>query len=200
MAADGTLTWNVPAGNWIIERTGMAPTNVTNSPAPPEGRGLAVDKMSKEHVAEHFNAFLGQILKRIPAEDRKTFTVAVEDSYETGGQNWTDNLIPEFKQTYHYDPTPYLPVLQGKVVGSEDMSDRFLWDLRRLIADDVSFKYVGGLREVSHQNGLTTWLENYGHWGYPGEVLQYGGQSDEIGGGVLGGGDLGGIGKRGASL
>jgi hypothetical protein len=199
MLADGTLNWKVPAGNWIIERTGMTPTNVTNSPAPPEGRGLEVDKMSKEHVAAHFNAFLGKILERIPAENRKTFKVTVEDSYETGGQNWTDSLIPEFKLAYHYDPTPYLPVLQGKVVGSEDRSDRFLWDLRRLIADDVSFKYVGGLREVSHQHGLTTWLENYGHWGYPGEFLQYGGQSDEIGGEFWSEGDLGDIENRAAS-
>ena len=199
MAADGTLNWKVPAGNWIIERTGMTPTNVTNAPAPPEGRGMEVDKMSKEHVAEHFNAYLGEIMKRIPAEDRKTWKVTVEDSYETGSQNWTDALIPEFKEAYGYDPTPYIPVLQGKVVGSEDMSDRFLWDLRRLIADDVSFKYVGGLRDVSHQHGLTTWLENYGHWGYPGEFLQYGGQSDEIGGEFWSEGDLGDIENRAAA-
>lgn len=199
LAADGTLSWNVPAGNWIIERSGMTPTQVTNAPAPPEGRGLEVDKMSKEHIAEHFNAFLGQILKRIPAEDRKTWKVTVEDSYETGSQNWTDELITEFKQKYGYDPTPYIPVLQGKVVGSEDLSDRFLWDLRRLVADDVSFKYVGGLRDISHQNGLTTWLENYGHWGYPGEFLQYGGQSDEIGGEFWSEGDLGDIENRAAS-
>lgn len=199
MTADGTLTWKVPTGNWIIERTGMTPTNVTNSPAPPEGRGLEVDKMSKEHVTEHFNAYLGEIIKRIPAEDRKTWKITVEDSYETGSQNWTDDLIPEFKEAYNYDPSPYIPVLQGKVVGSEDMSDRFLWDLRRLIANDVSFKYVGGLRDVSHKNGLTTWLENYGHWGYPGEFLQYGGQSDEIGGEFWSEGDLGDIENRAAS-
>jgi hypothetical protein len=195
----GMLHWAVPSGKWVIERTGMTPTKVTNSPAPPEGRGLEVDKMSTEHVAEHFQAFLGEILKRIPAEDRKTFKVTVEDSYETGGQNWTDKLIPEFRDAFGYDPTPYLPVLQGKVVGSEDMSDRFLWDLRRLIADDVSFKYVGGLRQISHRNGLTTWLENYGHWGYPGEFLQYGGQSDEVGGEFWSEGDLGDIENRAAS-
>lgn len=199
MAADGTLNWNVPAGNWIIERTGMAPTRVTNTPAPPEGTGLEVDKMSTKHIAEHFNAFLGQIIKHIPAEDRKTWKVTVEDSYETGSQNWTDDMIAGFKQKYNYDPTPYLPVLQGRVVGSEDISDRFLWDLRRLVADDVSFKYVGGLREISHKNGLTTWLENYGHWGYPGEFLQYGGQSDEVGGEFWSEGDLGDIENRAAS-
>jgi len=199
MAADGTLDWKVPAGTWIIERIGMTPTDVTNAPAPPQGRGLEVDKMSSKHIAEHFDAYLGQIIKRIAPEDRRTWRVAVEDSYETGSQNWTDDLLAEFKEKYHYDPTPYLPVLQGKVIGSEDMSDRFLWDLRRLVADDVSFKYVGGLREISHRNDLTTWLENYGHWGYPGEFLQYGGQSDEIGGEFWSEGDLGDIENRAAS-
>ena len=58
-----------------------------------------------------------------------------------------------------------------KVVGNEDISSRFLWDLRRLIADAVSYDYVGGLRYICHQHGLTTWLENYGHWGFPGEFF-----------------------------
>jgi hypothetical protein len=199
MAADGTLNWSVPAGNWIIMRSGMTSTKVTNAPAAPEGRGLETDKMSKKHIAEHFNAFLGQIIKRIPAADRKCFKVTVEDSYETGGQNWTDGLIEKFKTVYGYDPTPYIPVMNGKVVGSEDMSDRFLWDMRRFIADEVAYQYVAGLRDVSHQNGLTTWLENYGHWGFPGEFLQYGGQSDEIGGEFWSEGELGNIENRAAS-
>ncbi len=195
----GRLNWNVPAGKWIIMRTGMTPTQVTNSPASPEGRGLEVDKMNSGHVRQHFNAFLGEIIKRIPPEDRKTWKVTVEDSYETGGQNWTDSLIEKFKTNYGYDPLPYLPVMQGKVVGSEDQSDRFLWDLRRFVADKVAYEYVAGLREVSHEHGLHTWLENYGHWGFPGEFLQYGGQSDEVGGEFWSEGDLGNIENRAAS-
>jgi hypothetical protein len=125
--------------------------------------------------------------------------VAVQDSYETGGQNWTDGLVDEFTAKYGYSPVPYMPVLKGYVVGSRDLSDRFLWDLRRMVADKVSYDYVGGLREVCHKNGLTTWLENYGHWGFPGEFLQYGGQSDEIGGEFWSEGDLGNIENRAAS-
>ncbi|RZM10912.1 MAG: glycoside hydrolase family 2, partial [Pedobacter sp.] len=154
---------------------------------------------SKLHVASHFDAFLGEILRRIPAKDRKTWKVAVEDSYETGGQNWTDGMLDKFKLNYGYDPLPYLPVLNGNVVGSQDMSDRFLWDLRRFIADRVAYDYVGGLREVSNKNGLTTWLENYGHWGFPGEFLQYGGQSDEIAGEFWSEGELGNIENKAAS-
>lgn len=155
--------------------------------------------MSREHIASHFDAHMGEILRRIPAEDRKTFKVVVQDSYETGGQNFTDGMIEEFKTRYGYDPTPYLPVYNGIVVGSEEASDRFLWDVRRMIADKVAYDYVGGLRDVSHQHGLHTWLENYGHWGFPGEFLMYGGQSDEIGGEFWSEGELGDIENRAAS-
>ena len=121
------------------------------------------------------------------------------DSYETGGQNFTDNFLNEFKQHYGYDPLPFLPAYYGIPVNNLQESDRFLWDLRRLIADKVAYDYVGGLRSVSHKYGLTTWLENYGHWGFPGEYLMYGGQSDEIGGEFWSEGDLGDIENRAAS-
>lgn len=196
---NGVLDWEVPEGKWVIRRMAMLPTGVTNSPAAPEATGPEIDKMSKKHVAFHFDAFIGDILKRIPEVDRKTFKVVVQDSYETGGQNWTDDMISVFKERYGYDPVPYLPVLEGTVVGNPDISDRFLWDLRRLIADRVSYDYVGGLRDVCHQHGLTTWLENYGHWGFPGEFLQYGGQSDEIAGEFWSEGSLGDIENRAAS-
>ncbi|MDR0349358.1 MAG: glycoside hydrolase family 2 [Tannerella sp.] len=193
------LTWEAPEGDWVVMRTGMLPTGVTNAPARPEATGLEADKMSKKHIEHHFNAYLGEIYKRIPAEDRKCWKTVVEDSYETGGQNFTDNFLQIFSERYGYDPLPFLPVYSGVVVGSEDISDRFLWDMRRLVADRVAYDYVGGLREVSHKHGLTTWLENYGHWGFPGEFLQYGGQSDEIGGEFWSEGTLGDIENRAAS-
>lgn len=197
--SEGNLKWDVPEGRWIIMRTGMAPTGVTNGPATPEATGLEIDKMSSRHVRTHFDAFIGEILRRIPAEDRKTFKVVVQDSYETGGQNFTDDFMQTFESVYGYSMLPYLPAYYGYVVGDQDRSDRFLWDLRRLIADQVAYQYVGGLRDVSHEHGLTTWLECYGHWGFPGEFLQYGGQSDEIAGEFWSVGSLGDIENRAAS-
>ncbi|MCE4565329.1 glycoside hydrolase family 2 [Maribellus sp. CM-23] len=199
MSADGTLNWEVPEGNWVILRTGMTPTGVTNAPASPEATGLEIDKMSKKHVEKHFYSYIGEILKRIPEADRKTFKVVVQDSYETGGQNFTDDFLIEFKERYGYDPLPFLPVYNGFVVNSQLESDRFLWDMRRMVADKVAYDYVGGLRDVSHKHGLRTWLENYGHWGFPGEFLMYGGQSDEIGGEFWSEGELGDIENRAAT-
>ena len=199
MQANGKLEWEVPTGKWTIYRTAMLPTGVTNGPASPEATGLEVDKMSQKHVADHFDAFMGEILRRIPTKDRKSLVATVEDSYEMGGQNWTDDMIPIFRQTYGYDPIPWIPVMYGQVVGSQDQSERFLWDLRRLVADRVAYNYVAGLRKVSNKHGLTTWLECYGHWGFPGEFLMYGGQSDEVAGEFWSEGSLGDIENRAAS-
>lgn len=182
MTANGVLNWNAPKGDWIVMRTGMRFINVQNGPASFEAEGLETDKMNKKHIESHFNAFIGEILKRVPAQDRKTLKVVVLDSYERGGQNFTDGFLDDFKKRYGYDATPYLPVYNGHIIGNPDLSDRFLWDIRRLVADKISYDYVGGLTQTSHKHGLTTWLENYGHSGFAGESLQYGGQADEVSG------------------
>ena len=52
----------------------------------------------------------------LQGQDRKTFRVVVEDSYETGGQNWTDRMIEDFKKVYGYDPVPFIPVYNGVTV------------------------------------------------------------------------------------
>ena len=196
---DGRIDWKAPEGNWTILTAYMKSTGVTNSPAVKEGTGLEVDKINKRYIGEHFDAYIGELIRRIPAEDRKTWKVVVEDSYETGSQNWTDDMAEVFKKTYGYDPIPWLPTLKGVVVGSVDQSDRFLWDLRRLVADRVAYDYVAGLREECHKHGMESWLENYGHWGFPGEFLMYGGQSDQIAGEYWSEGSLGDIENRAAS-
>lgn len=212
---DGTLHWHapraggqggekqggkVPARNsWIILRLSMLPTGVHNAPAAPEATGLEVDKLSSTAVAAHFNAFVHRVYDSLTTTQRNAFKYVVADSYETGSQNWTDDMRAVFQKTYGYDPLPWLSVLTGRVVGSPDQSSRFLWDLRRLVADRVAYNYVGALRKESNKLGLGLWLENYGHWGFPAEFLQYGGQSDEVGGEFWNEGSLGSVEVRDAS-
>lgn len=177
----------------------MTPTGTKNSPASPEGQGLEVDKMNRELAQKHFDAFIGQLLKRMPAADRKAFTRVIADSYEMGSQNWTDGFAEKFNAQYGYSPTLWLPVLSGRIVGTAGQSERFLWDMRRLVADRIATDYVGGLRDAANAQGLGLWLENYGHWGFPSEFLKYGGQSDRIGGEFWVNGDLGATECRAAS-
>lgn len=196
---DGTLEWKVPPGDWIILRSGLMPTGTTNSPAPAEATGLEVDKMNRTALKAHFDAYITPLLKKLTPAERKSWTHVIADSYETGPQNWTDGFASDFKKRFGYDPMRFLPVMGGRIVGSADQSDRFLWDLRRFVADRIASEYVGGLRDLCHQAGLKLWLENYGHWGFPAEFLQYGGQSDEIGGEFWVGNNLGSVEARAAS-
>ena len=199
MSADGTLRWDVPAGEWIVLRAGMVPTGVFNGPAPKEATGPEVDKMSRTALKAHFDSYMGKLLRRLPEAERKSWKHVVVDSWEKGSQNWTDDFVADFQKRYGYDPLKWLPALSGRVVGSVDLSDRFLWDLRRMVADRIVEDYVGGFRDLCHEHGLKIWLENYGHCGFPSEFLKYAGASDEIGGEFWPGLELGRIEVRAAS-
>jgi len=196
---DGSLDWEVPAGEWIVQRVGLVPTGTQNSPAPSEATGLEVDKMNRVALKAHFDAYVGELITRVPASERKSLKHVVADSYERGPENWTDGFGDLFRQRYGYDPLPYLPVLTGRMVGGADPSNRFLWDLRRLVADRVAQDYVGGLRDLCHEHGLKMWLENYGHFGFPSEFLLYGGQCDEVSGEFWESGNLGTVELRAAA-
>lgn len=196
---NGTLEWDVPPGDWIILRSGLLPTGTKNSPAPAEATGFEVDKLNRTALKAHFDAYITPLLKKLTPAERKSWTHVIADSYEAGPQNWTDGFAADFQKRFGYDPMRFLPVMGGRIVGSADQSDRFLWDLRRFVADRIASEYVAGLRELSNAAGLTLWLENYGHWGFPAEFLQYGGQSDEIAGEFWVGADLGGPEVRAAS-
>ncbi|TNF43163.1 MAG: hypothetical protein EP310_04915 [Bacteroidetes bacterium] len=193
VSENGELTWEAPEGEWTIMRIGMTPTGTKNSPSAPQGQGYEIDKMNSQLAKFHFDNFVGEFLKRIPEESKLAFKYVIADSYEMGSQNWTDEYEIKFKEKYGYDPVKYLPVLSGRIVGSVEESERFLWDLRRSVADDVAYEYVGGLKKASNEHKLQTWLENYGHWGFPSEFMMYGGQSDLIGGEFWNEGTLGNI-------
>jgi hypothetical protein len=182
MDEHGVLRWDAPPGEWIVRRTGMIPIGTCSDPTSPESVGLEVCKMSKEHVRAHFDAMVGEFLRRTPAADRTALKYVIADSYETGPQNWTDDFLTKFKTRFGYSPLPYLPCIDGDIVGSVETTTRFLWDWRRLIAESIAYDYVGGLREVANEHKLTLWLENYGHWGFPSEFLLYGSMSDQVGG------------------
>ena len=180
LTADGSLVWDAPAGRWLITRFGMAPTGVKNGPASPEATGLEVDKLNSEAVGRHFDAFVGKALGQLGPQGRRAFRTVVADSYEQGSNNWTEGFRESFTSSFGYDPVPWLPVTTGRIIGSADRSERFLWDLRRHVADRIATEYVGALRKKANAQGLKLWIENYGHWGFPGESLQYGGQADEV--------------------
>ncbi len=180
--AGGNLSCTLGPGQWTVIWFGMTPTGKTNAPASKEATGLEVDKMSKAAIEHHLDSMFSKLFSELSRLERSALKGITIDSYEVGGQNWTDGFAKIFEERLGYDPIVYLPVFTGRMVKSAKDSDRFLWDIRRLVADMIAEEYVGGVTAYAHRHGLTSWLENYGHWGYPGEFLKYGGYSDEISG------------------
>jgi hypothetical protein len=162
MKSDGTLEWIPPAGNWMVLRLGYSLTGHKNSPASPEATGLEVDKLSAEHVKAYFTNYLDQYKDATGGlMGAKGLKYVITDSWEAGTQNWTDNMISEFKKHRGYDMLPWLPVLTGHVVENAEASDRFLWDFRRVLADLVAENHYDQLTTLLHERGMGRYSESH---------------------------------------
>jgi len=91
----------------------------------------------------------------------RAFTNLLIDSYEVGPQNWTPQFREEFQRRRGYDMSPYLITLTGRVVDSVEITERFLWDFRRTIADLFHDNYWGYYAELCHKYGLKSATECY---------------------------------------
>jgi hypothetical protein len=162
MAKDGRLQWDVPAGRWLIERLGHVPTGSRNRPANGPGSGLEADKLSAKHMEAYFHGYLDPIAAKLGPLFGTRLKYLVMDSWEAGMQNWTDEMIDQFRRRRGYDPTPYLPALTGYVVESADVSDRFLWDFRRTLADMWAEYHYGTMSRLLDARGMGVYGEAAG--------------------------------------
>jgi hypothetical protein len=160
MSPDGKLDWTPPAGDWVVLRFGYSLLGITNHPATAEATGLEVDKMDRRFVKNYFDKYLDSYKDIVGADmmGKKGIRYVINDSWEAGSQNWTDNMIQQFKKLRGYDPLPWMPVLAGQVVESAEASDRFLWDFRKTIADLIANEHYGQLEDTLHERGM-------GHYG-----------------------------------
>ncbi|MDE3164888.1 MAG: alpha-L-arabinofuranosidase, partial [Acidobacteriota bacterium] len=92
----------------------------------------------------------------------KTFRAVMIDSYEAGLQNWTSGFPAGFRRRAGYDLRPYLPAMTGRIVDSRAVSERFLYDLRRVQADMMAANYYGRMQELCRERGLDFYVEGYG--------------------------------------
>ncbi|SNT42025.1 F5/8 type C domain-containing protein [Granulicella rosea] len=159
---DGTLDWDVPAGHWTVLRMGYALTGAKNRPSVPAGSGYEVDKLSGDYVRQYFAGYVDPLQKHLGSLLGATTHYMTMDSWEAGMQNWTDAMIAQFTQRRGYDPTRYLPVLAGRVVDNADVSDRFLWDFRRTLADMYAEEFYGAMTGEIHKRGMENYSEASG--------------------------------------
>jgi len=159
ISADGTLSWNVPPGKWTIMRFGYSLTGAKNRPAMPGGLGYEVDKLSKKHTESYLRGYTAPLMKELGDLYGKRLQYLILDSWEAGIQNWTDEMLSEFKKRRGYDLIPYLPALAGYIVQDAQQSDRVLWDFRRTLIDMFAENHYGTITEFLHKQGLKTYGE-----------------------------------------
>ena len=164
LQADGSLEWDVPAGEWTILRMGRRSSGANTRPAPAAGLGFESNKFDKGALELHFKAYFDPLLKQIGPrpKDRTTgFTGLDADSWEMSSQNWTPGFRQEFKKRRGYDARPYFPVYSGCVVGSREISERFLWDVRVTCQELLLENHIGHMKKLCHERGLKLAIEPY---------------------------------------
>ena len=160
--AAGRLESDVPAGNWTILRLGHTLTGRLNAQGTRAGSGLEVDKMNPDAVRRHLDAMIHKLIADSGPLAGKTFTTAHLDSWEALCANWTPAFRQEFERRRGYDPLRFLPVMTGRVVESVALSERFLWDVRRTIADLVVEHHHAVFQKEINRRGLRFQAEAFG--------------------------------------
>lgn len=162
MQPDGSLNWQVPAGRWALVRLGYSLTGKKNHPATPEATGFEVDKLSAHHVNDYMKTYTAMISSAVAPNYGKSFRYFLMDSWEAGQENWTEDMLSEFKRRRGYDPTPYLLTLTGRIVGSSRASDAFLWDYRRTIAEMLADNHYKLATDLLAKQGIGLYAEAMG--------------------------------------
>ncbi|GAA4089820.1 glycosyl hydrolase [Mucilaginibacter panaciglaebae] len=164
LKADGALDWTPPAGNWTIMRFGRRNNGAITRPAPVPGLGFESDKFDTVALHAHLNNYIGKLLRKTGGANAKSeggLKRLHMDSWEMGSQNWTQNFRAEFIKRRGYDPLPFYPVYAGQIVGNEEISERFLWDLRQTSQELVLEYHAQAVKKYAHENGMSLSIEPY---------------------------------------
>ena len=161
-AEDGTLTWDVPEGDWILYRFGYTTMGTLVQPSQWDAVGLECDKMSQEAVEFHVKHLLDELRKNLGSLVGTGLKHVLFDSYEAGSPSWTPRMLEEFQKRRGYDLTAWLPVFAGRQVDSEQKTKSVRDAFNQTISDlyrDVYFKTISRLLREA---GLECVCEPYG--------------------------------------
>jgi len=171
---DGIVHWTPPvssASAWEILCIGYTDSDARISTSSDTWQGLAIDYLDPQAFDLYWKTNVEPLLAAARPYVGKSLKYVATDSWELGGTNWTAAFGTEFLQRRGYDPTLYLPVVGGRIIGSRNLSTHFLSDLRRTVGDLVNTHYDQmALRARSH--GLGIQCESGGPHGAPIDALE----------------------------
>ncbi len=168
----GDLEWDFPAGTWEVLRIGYTdtPKHLADDAGTP--LGLPLDAMSAQAFDRYWQNAVMPLMNAAKPYIGTSLRYLVTDSWEAGGTNWTEGFRDQFRRRRGYDPVPYLPIVAGRILTSRDTSERFLFDLRRTVADLIAENYYDRFAEHARKIGLGTHPEAGGPHGAPIDALE----------------------------
>ena len=165
MDEKGELTWDVPEGDWTVLRFVCIGTNQHLVVPSPNSDGLVIDHLSAGATERHMLHMINKLGEIDPGHE--ILKIMSHDSYEVHAANdWTEDLVDEFKRRRGYDPRPFLPLLEDWTLENQDIQSRFLADYRKTVGELVTERHFRVSREVLNDHGMLLCAEA-GHGGFP---------------------------------
>ena len=163
MTPDGKLSWDAPAGQWIVMRWGRTLTGMAATVAPDCAAGFDSGKFETSSIDQQYANFIEPLLKKLGGQHHpgRGWTMLHSDSWEQSSQNWSPTFPLEFKKRRGYDPIPWLPAMAGQIVGNVSFTERFLWDFRQTAQDLVIDNHINRLKSLGAKSGLKLTIEPY---------------------------------------
>ena len=180
MSPDGTLEWDFPEGRWRVMRVGYTCTNAAVSTSSNQWQGNVLDYLSKEAFDFYWDDVVEPIFKAAGRHVGKTLRYMETDSWECGGMNWTGGFEEYFRKYNGYDIMQYLPVFGGYVVDGVEVSNAFLADFRKTIANMVAENHYRRFAEYAHDRGMGIQPESAGPHAGPLDGIKNYGFSDIV--------------------
>lgn len=169
MDKDGRLAWEAPQGKWVVVRYGHAHLPSAKVSTGGAGwQGYSYDHLDSQAVRRYLADNVEPILAAAKPYIGRSLKYLYTDSWEMGSPNWTVGMMEQFKKRRGYDPAPWLPALTGRVVGSRDLSNRFLHDFRKTVGEMIRDEYYVTFANYAKERGLLgTHCEAGGPHGHP---------------------------------
>ncbi len=163
--ADGTLTWEVPAGEWDILRFVCLNHGQQLIVPSPKSGGPMIDFFDPRATEFHLKHIAQTILKELGREtfEGTCFKSMEFDSMELDGFTpWTEQMAAAFQQKVGFSVVRYLPLLAGWKLADAAGQERFLYDWQKFVSDQlIESHYVTG-RKVLGSYGVKLISESGG--------------------------------------
>jgi hypothetical protein len=187
---DGQVSWDVPAGNWILFSFIQGPTLQTVEGAAGVGTEWVLDHLKRKALDRHIEALGEEGKKYFGSDFGKSLRAIFCDSLEVTAESmyWTDDFLAEFKKRRGYDLAPYLPLIKrpGESDPGEEypslpyfdapeIGDRIRHDYWQTVSDLMIENFYQPLIDWAHENHLKARIQAHGA---PADLLKIYGAAD----------------------